>query len=149
MRREGNIQACNQTPIRLHRHHLSSSPSTSRPLRLVPIRVLQKRAQDLAARLEQRVARHDAEEALEALPSGLDDLIREPVREDLAWERGDIHAGGLVLEDVAEGFKIRIASAHERVAQLEGRDVRLAYNLIVSVHLTTETMRLGIPHFYL
>ena len=71
------------------------------------------------------MASHDTEEALEAFPSGLDDLIREPVREDLAWERGDVHAGRLVLEDIAEGLKVRIASAHERVAQLEGGDVRL------------------------
>jgi hypothetical protein len=81
-------------------HHFSSlpcvtEPSTSRPLRLVPIRVLQECAQDLAARLsrrrnqsfdrrervsrsahlEQRMASHDTEEALEAFPSGLDDLI--------------------------------------------------------------------------
>jgi hypothetical protein len=52
------------------------------------------------------MARHDTEEALEAFPSGFDDLIREPVREHLAWERGDVHAGRLVLEDIAESFKV-------------------------------------------
>ena len=71
------------------------------------------------------MARHDAEEALEALPSGLDDLIREAVREDLAREWGDIHAGRLVLEDITEGLKVRIATPHKRMAQLEGRDIRL------------------------
>jgi len=52
------------------------------------------------------VARDDTEKALEALASGFDDLIRKPVREDFAWERGDVHPGGFVLKYVAERFKI-------------------------------------------
>lgn len=52
------------------------------------------------------MSRDDAEEALEALPSGLDHLVRKPVREDLAWEWGDVHPRGLVLEDVAERLKV-------------------------------------------
>jgi hypothetical protein len=52
------------------------------------------------------VSRDDAEEALEALASGFDHLIRKPVREDFAWERGDVHPGGLVLEYIAERLKI-------------------------------------------
>ena len=67
----------------------------------------------------------DAEKALEALASGLDHLIREAVREDFAWERGNVHPSGLVLEYVAERLEIGIAPAHERVAQLECWDIRL------------------------
>ncbi len=62
------------------------------------------------------MACHDAQEALEALPPGLDDLIREPVREDFSRERGDVDAGRFVLEDVAERLKVRVAPADERVA---------------------------------
>ena len=40
------------------------------------------------------VLRHDAQESLEALPPGLDDLIREPVREDISRERGDVDDAG-------------------------------------------------------
>jgi len=78
----GNIQACNINADRRARlsirHPLVITKyqrHSLRPLRLVPIRILQECAQDLAARLEQRVARNDAEEALETLPSSLDDLI--------------------------------------------------------------------------
>jgi len=109
---------------------------------------------------------NDAQEALEALPSGLDDLVRKSVRKDLAWEWGDVHASRLVLEDVTERLKVRVASAHKRVAELECRDVRLyrggmaegisceyakkqwdddrgrtylAHDLIVRIHLTAES----------
>ena len=52
------------------------------------------------------MARDDTKEAFEALPSCLDDLVRKSVREDFARERGDVHASGLVLEDVAERLKV-------------------------------------------
>ena len=52
------------------------------------------------------MARDDAKEALETLPSCLDDLIRKAVREDFAGERRDVHASGLVLEDIAERLKV-------------------------------------------
>jgi hypothetical protein len=52
------------------------------------------------------VSSDDAQEAFEALSSGLDDLVREPVRKDLAWEWGDVHASRLVLEDITEGLKV-------------------------------------------
>ena len=53
---------------------------------------------------------NDREESLEALPTRLDDFVGEAVGEDLAWERGDIHARGLALEDVTEGLEIGVAS---------------------------------------
>jgi hypothetical protein len=75
--------------------------------------------------LEKRVAGDDGEEALEALAAALDDLVREAVGEDFARQRRDVHARALALEDVAEGLKVRVPPAHERVPQLERRDVRL------------------------
>jgi hypothetical protein len=56
--------------------------------------------------LEERVPRNDAEEALEALASGLDDLVGETVGEDFAGERGDVDSRRLALQDIAEGFKV-------------------------------------------
>jgi len=94
------------------------------------------------------VSSDDAQEAFEALPSGLDDLVRKPIRKDLAWERGDVHASRLVLEDITERLKVRITPAHKRVAELECRDVRLAHDLVVCIHLTAESMGLGVPHLY-
>ena len=52
------------------------------------------------------MSRDDTEEALETLASGFDDLIREPIREDFAWERGDVHSSGFVFKYVAKCFKI-------------------------------------------
>ena len=56
--------------------------------------------------LEERVPSDDGEEALEALTAALDGLVREAVREDLAGQRGDVHARALALEDVAEGLEV-------------------------------------------
>ena len=67
----------------------------------------------------------DGEEALEALAAALDDLVREAVREDLAGQRGDVHARALALGDVAEGLEVRVPPSHDGVAELEGGDVRL------------------------
>jgi hypothetical protein len=39
----------------------------------------------------------------------------EAVREYLPWEHGNVHARGLVLEHVAEGFKVGVALAHKVV----------------------------------
>lgn len=50
--------------------------------------------------------RDDTKEALETFPSCLDDLVRKAVREDFAREGGDVHASGLVLEDIAERLKV-------------------------------------------
>lgn len=52
------------------------------------------------------MTRDDAEEAFQALASGFNDLIREPIREDFAWERGDVHSSGFVFEYVAKCLKI-------------------------------------------
>jgi hypothetical protein len=71
------------------------------------------------------MSRNNAEEALETFSSGLDDLVRKAVREYLAWERRNVHPGGLVLENIAERLKVGVASAHERVTELKCRDIRL------------------------
>ena len=52
------------------------------------------------------MSRDYAEEALETFSSGLDDLVRKAIRKDLSWERRDVHACGLVLEDIAERLKV-------------------------------------------
>lgn len=59
---------------------------------------------------------NDAQEPLQPLPPALNDLIRKAIREYLSGKRGDIDAGGLVFEDVAEGFKVRVTAADEGMA---------------------------------
>ena len=67
----------------------------------------------------------DGEEPLEAVAAGLDDLVREAVREDLSRERWDVHARRFTFEDIAEGLEVRVASTYGGLAKLEGRDVCL------------------------
>jgi hypothetical protein len=45
---------------------------------------LEKRAEHFAPRLEQWVARHNLEESLKTVSTLLDDLVGEPVGEDLS-----------------------------------------------------------------
>ena len=115
--------------------------------------------------LKQWMSRNDAEEALEALASGFDHLIGKPVCEDFAGERRNVHSGGFVLQYIAERLKVGIPPTHERVAQLEcrniglrgetsqksirggargwrlviGRGTYLAHDFVVRIHLTAET----------
>ena len=71
------------------------------------------------------MSRDDSEEPLEALAAALDDLVREAVREDLARERGDVHARRLALEDVPEGLEVGVATADGGGLELEGGDICL------------------------
>lgn len=68
---------------------------------------------------------NDGKEALKALTAGVDNFVREAVREDLAGEGRDGHACGLALEDVAEGLKVGVAPPDGGVAQFECGNVRL------------------------
>lgn len=68
---------------------------------------------------------NNAQEALKAFASLLDDFVREAVGEDLAGEGRDVDSRALALEDVTEGFEVGIAPAHEGMSQLECGDVGL------------------------
>jgi hypothetical protein len=59
------------------------------------------------------VPRNDAKEALKALAPSLNDLVGEAVGEDLAGKRGYVDPCRLAFEDIAEGFKVRVASPYE------------------------------------
>ncbi|KAF7328157.1 hypothetical protein MVEN_02573200 [Mycena venus] len=61
-----------------------------------------------------RMPRNDVQEPLQYLPPALNDLVGEAVSP--AREREDVDARGLALEDVAEGFKVGVASADEGVS---------------------------------
>lgn len=77
----------------------------------------------------------DLQEALQAVAAMLDDVVAEAVGKDLPRQRRDGHARALALEDVAEGFKVRVAPPHGAVLQLEGGDVGPADDLVVGVHV--------------
>ena len=94
------------------------------------------------------MARHDRQEPLQTLAPALNDLVREPVREDLAGKGWDVDSRGLVLKDIAEGLEVRVPPADDRVAELEGRDVRLLWFPEGSVH-GTQQGRISISGFRL
>lgn len=71
------------------------------------------------------MARDNLQEAFKPLPPCLDHLVREAALKHLAWELGDVDAGGLALEDVAERLKVRVPPPDGRVAHPERGDVGL------------------------
>ena len=105
--------------------------------------------------LQQRVSGDDLEEPLEPLPPLVDRIVREAVREHLArkrrnvdlrahdvdkkegdnqlgrrssaWPEGEMMTdpGGLPLERVPEGLKVRVSPSDDRVPELERGDVGL------------------------
>ena len=68
---------------------------------------------------------NNAQEALKAFASLLDDFVREAVGEDLAGELWDVDASCLTLEDVAECLEVGIASSNYRVAKFKCGNVGL------------------------
>lgn len=101
---------------------------------------LYETSQNLTPSLQKRMSDHDLQEALQALPPVLDDIVTKAIREDLARQGWDCHTRALPLEDVAEVFEVRIAPAHAAVAELEGGDVGAAYDLVVCVHVAAHSV---------
>jgi hypothetical protein len=52
----------------------------------------------------------------------------------LPRQRRNGHPGALALQDVTEVFKVRVAAADDRVAQLEGGNVGARVDLVRGVH---------------
>ena len=85
----------------------------------------------------------DGQKALQTLSSGFDDFVRKPVRENLSRQWRDVDSGRLSFENIPKGFEIGIASTNDRMAKLESRDVGLAYDFVISVHLPAKSYRTG------
>jgi hypothetical protein len=96
---------------------------------------LHKRPEDFAPRLQQWVADHDLQKALEPLAAVLDDVVGEAVREDFPRQGRDGYAGGLSLQDVAEVLEVAVAAADDRVAQFEGGDIGARVDFVGGVHV--------------
>lgn len=128
-------------PSRAHRHHHQPHQLPHVP---IPAGVLHKRGQHLTARLQQRMADDDLQEALQALAAVLDDVVAEAVRKDLAGQRRDGDAAALALEDVAKVLKVGVAAAHARGLELEGGNVGAAEDLVAGVHGAADAVGLGV-----
>lgn len=87
---------------------------------------------------------NNLQEALQAISARLDNIIAEAIGENLARQRGDIHAAALALQDIAEVFKVAVAAAYGAVLQLEGWDVGPADDFVVCVHLARCAVRLWV-----
>ena len=94
------------------------------------------------------MSHHNLEELLQPGPAALDHVVTEPVGEHLARQRRDRHAGALPLQDVAEVLKVRVAAAHSRLSQLEGRDVGATYDLVVGVHVPADAVSSGVADLF-
>ena len=109
---------------------------------------LHERGQDLAARLQKRVADHDLEKLLEAGPARLNHVVREPIGEHLARQGRNRHPCALPLENVAEILKVAVPPTHRRLVQLEGRNVGSTQDLVVRVHGPPYAVRPRSSHLF-
>jgi hypothetical protein len=67
----------------------------------------------------------DLQEPLQALPPMLNDIVREAIRKNFAWQRRNGHTSRFPLEDVTEVLEVAIATAYGGLLKLEGRDIGL------------------------
>jgi hypothetical protein len=58
----------------------------------------------------------DGQKAFQTLSPSLDNLIGEPVREDLSWQWRDVDSRRLSFEDISKGFEIGITPANDGMA---------------------------------
>lgn len=93
------------------------------------------------------MTRHNLQEPLKALPTVLNDVVAESVREHLPRQWRDRDARALSLQYIAEILEVGVPAAHNRVFQLEGRDIGSANDLVGSVHVSRCTVRLRIADF--
>ncbi len=70
----------------------------------------------------------------------LNHIVTKSIGKHLAWQRRNRNPRALPLQDIAEVLEIRIASADGRLAQLEGRNVGSANDLVVGVHVPTHAV---------
>lgn len=75
----------------------------------------------------------------------LNHIVTEAIGKDLSRQRWDRNTRALPLKNVAEVFKVRIASAHAAMTELEGGDVGAANNLVVCVHAAAHPVGARIP----
>ena len=108
---------------------------------------LHKAGQHLTTGLQEWMPHDNLEEPLQPFPPVLDDIIAEPVGENLTRQRRNSHPCALSLEDISEVLKVGISPSHNRVLDLKGRDIGAADDLVVRVHCPAETMGLRIFHF--
>lgn len=94
------------------------------------------------------MTRDNLQEPLKSLASVLNDIVTEPVGENLARQWGDSHARALALQNIAEILEIGVAAAHDRVLQLEGGDVGSADDLVGGVHVAGCAVRLRVAHLW-
>ena len=115
-----------------------AEPPASQPLTLVPIRVLQECTKHFAPRLamrssaptiipergqktnlQQRMSSNNTQKPLQSLSPALNHLIRESIRKYFSGQRRNINAGRFMLENVAKGFKVRVAPPDDGLSKFE------------------------------
>lgn len=62
---------------------------------------------------------NNAQKPFQSLSPALNHLIRESVRKYFSGQRRNINAGRFMLENVTEGFKVRVASPDDGLSKFE------------------------------
>ena len=74
----------------------------------------------------------------------LNHIIAKPIRKHLSRQRRDSNAGRFTLQNVAEVLEIAVPPTDAGVAQLEGRDVGAALDLVARVHVAADAVGFGV-----
>jgi hypothetical protein len=69
-------------------------------------RVTEERTEKEKKYLKERMAGNDTQKSFQAFSSALNDLVGKPVREHLAWQRGDVYTSGFALKNITECLEI-------------------------------------------
>lgn len=105
---------------------------------------LHKSSQNLTPRLQKRMPNHNLQKLLQPRPPALNNIIAKPIRKHLPRQRRNGHPRTLPLENIAKVLKVGIAPAHGGLAQLEGRDIGAADDLVVGVHVAADAVGAGV-----
>ena len=96
---------------------------------------LHKTGQHFTTRLQQRVAYHNLQEALQSLPPVLNDIVAESIRKNFAWQWRYGDSSALALQYVSEVFEIGISPTDRAMFELESGNICTADDFIVRVHV--------------
>ena len=91
------------------------------------------------------MADDNAEELLEPSAAAFNNVVGEPISEDLPREGWDGDAGTLALEYVAEVLEVAVAATNAALAQLEGGYVGAADDLVVGIHAARGAVGTRVP----
>ena len=92
------------------------------------------------------MSHHNLQESRQTLSSVFNDIVREAICEDLAWEGRDRDARALSLQNIAEILKVAVSAANCAVSEFESGNVGPGYDFVRRVEVFRCSMCLRVDH---